>query len=107
VSSSNEDAHHPIWAPDGKTLYYTPGPGNRATRVPVNFTPTPAFGAAVRFERAFSNLAGSSDRGYDMMADGRFLSVNDPLLGEGGLHTMTVVLNWFEELKRRAPSGGS
>jgi serine/threonine-protein kinase len=106
VSSSNEDAHHPVWAPDGNTLYYTPGPGNRATRVPVTFTPAPAFGASVPFERPFSNLAGSSDRGYDMMPDGRFLSTQDPLLGDGGPRMMTVVLNWFEELKRRAPASG-
>jgi hypothetical protein len=105
VSSSTEDAHHPVWSPDGKSLYYTPGPGNRAIRVPVSFAPAPSFGAAVLFERAFSNLAGSSDRAYDMMADGRFLSITDQLLAEGGLTTMTVVLNWFEDLKARVPAG--
>jgi Tol biopolymer transport system component len=105
VSNSTEDAHHPVWSPDGKVLFYTPGPGNRAIRVPVTFTPAPSFGAAVVFERAFTNLASSSDRAYDMMPDGRFLSVTDPLLAEGGLGSMTVVLNWFEELKARVPAG--
>jgi Tol biopolymer transport system component len=106
VSSANEDAHHPVWSPDGKVLYYTPGPGNRATRVPVTFSPAPAFGTPSAFERPFTNLASSSDRGYDMMPDGRrFLSVTDPLLAAGGLGSMTVVLNWFEELKARVPVG--
>lgn len=105
VSNSGEDAHHPVWSPDGRVLFYTPGPGNRAMRVPVTFTPAPAFGTAVMFERAFSNLASSSDRAYDMMPDGRFLSVTDPLLSEGALRSMTVVLNWFDELKARVPAG--
>jgi serine/threonine-protein kinase len=106
VSVSTEDAHHPVWSPDGTVLYYTPGPGNRATRVPVTFNPAPAFGTPSAFERPFTNLASSSDRGYDMMPDGRrFLSVTDPLLAAGGLGSMTVVLNWFEELKARVPVG--
>jgi Tol biopolymer transport system component len=105
ASSTAEDAHHPVWSPDGKVLYYTPGPGNRAIRVPVAFASTPAFGAATMFERPFTNLASSSDRAYDMMPDGRFLSITDPLLAEGGLGSMTVVLNWFEELKAKVPAG--
>ncbi len=40
-----------------------------------------------------------------MMPDGKFLSITDELLGEGGLGSMTVVLNWFEELKARVPAG--
>jgi hypothetical protein len=41
-----------------------------------------------------------------MMPDGRhFLSVTDPLLSDAGLGSMTLVLNWFEELKARAPAG--
>jgi hypothetical protein len=39
-----------------------------------------------------------------MMPDGRFLSVTDPV-PEGALGSMTVVLNWFEELKARVPAG--
>ncbi len=40
-----------------------------------------------------------------MMPDGHFLSVTDPPLSEAGLGSMTIVLNWFEELKARAPAG--
>jgi serine/threonine protein kinase len=105
ISSSTEDAHHPVWSPDGKELFHTPGPGNRAIRVPVTFMPSPAFGSAVLFERAFSNLAASSDRAYHMMADGRFLSITDLLLTESGLTSMTIVLNWYEELKAERRSG--
>jgi len=104
VSNSSEDAHHPVWSPGGKALFYTPGPGNRTIRVPVTFTPATAIGTATVIERAFTNLASSSDRSYDMMPDGHFLSVTDPLLSEAGLGSMTIVLNWFEELKARAPA---
>ena len=27
VSPLNDDAHHPVWSPDGNDLFYTPGPG--------------------------------------------------------------------------------
>jgi len=104
VSKSSEDAHHPVWAPDGGQIYYTPGPGNRSVAVTVTFTPTVSFGEPRIFERPFSNLASSSDRPYDMMPDGkRFLAVTDPLAAETGLNTIVVALNWFEELKSRAP----
>jgi serine/threonine protein kinase/Tol biopolymer transport system component len=105
ASNSLEDAHHPLWSADGTELFYTPGPGSRLIRVPVTFTPSVSFGAASVIERPFSNLASSSDRPYDMTRDGRFFSLTDPLLAAGGLHSITVVLNWFAELRALAPSG--
>jgi hypothetical protein len=38
-------------------------------------------------------------------ANGRFLSITDPLLVQGGVGSMPVVLNWFEELKAKVPAG--
>jgi serine/threonine protein kinase/Tol biopolymer transport system component len=105
ASNSLEDAHHPLWSADGTELFYTPGPGSRLIRVPVRFTPSLSFGTASVIERPFSNLASSSDRPYDMTRDGHFLSLTDPLLAAGGLHSITVVLNWFAELRALAPSG--
>jgi Tol biopolymer transport system component len=103
ISASTEDAHHPVWGPDGRDLFYTPGPGNRTMRVPVTFTPAPEFGSAGPLERPFGNLASSSDRPYDMMPDGRnFLGVTDPQAVDAGLHSIVVVRGWFEELKARA-----
>jgi hypothetical protein len=64
------------------------------------------LGTASVLERAYTKLPSSSDRAYDMMPDGRhFLSLTDPLLSDAGLGSMTIVLNWFEELKARAPAG--
>jgi Tol biopolymer transport system component len=105
ASNSLEDAHHPLWSADGTELFYTPGPGSRLIRVPVTFAPSVSFGTASVIERPFSNLASSSDRPYDMTPDGHFLSLTDPLLAAGGLHSITVVLNWFAELRALAPTG--
>ena len=45
-------------------------------------------------------------RGYDLLPDGRILSVS-PAAGDGTSGTtandIRVVLNWFEELKRLVP----
>jgi hypothetical protein len=102
VSNSGEDAHHPLWSPDGTELFYTPGPGSRMMRVPVTFTPAVSFGTATALERPFSNLASSSDRPYDIMREGqRFLGLTDPLMTAEGMRSVTVVLNWSEELKDR------
>jgi hypothetical protein len=45
-------------------------------------------------------------RGYDVLPDGRFISLS-PLPGDvdgPSRAEVRVVLNWFEELKRLAPS---
>jgi hypothetical protein len=42
--------------------------------------------------------------GYDVAADGRFLMVQ-PLAPEPPPIAFEVVLNWFEELRRRVPAG--
>ncbi|HEX5473350.1 MAG TPA: protein kinase [Vicinamibacterales bacterium] len=102
VSGTGEDAHHPVWAPDGTAIFYTPGPGTRITRVPVTLTPSVSFGAASVLPRPFANLAGSSDRPYDVARDGtHFLSVTDPIVSNKGLRSITVVTHWFEELNAR------
>jgi serine/threonine-protein kinase len=99
VSNSSEDAHHPIWSPDGTALFYTPGPGPRLMRVLLTLTPGFASGAASVVERPFANVSSSADRPYDITGDGkRFLSTSDP---DGGVRQITVVRNWFEELRAK------
>ena len=41
---------------------------------------------------------------YDVMEDGRFLVMKSPQSATVGL-PIQVVLNWFEELKQRVPTG--
>src|SRR6476661_4024148 len=55
VSPLNDDAHHPVWSPDGNDLFYTPGPGTRITRVPVTRGPGFSFGTPTTINRPFTN----------------------------------------------------
>lgn len=42
---------------------------------------------------------------FDVSPDGqRFLMLKEPEQPQGGLNQINVVLNWFEELKRRVPA---
>jgi hypothetical protein len=41
---------------------------------------------------------------FDVAPDGRFLMIEDQPEG-GPLSRMAVVLNWFEELKTKVPTG--
>ena len=96
---------HPLWAPDGKSIFYVPSAARSTVSVPITTRPAVAFGRAVELPRAPKPLLLAPDvRGYDVLPDGRFISVVPT--SEDGSAPMTefrVVLNWFEELKRLAP----
>jgi hypothetical protein len=102
ISGANDDAHHPLWSPDGKDLFYTPGPGSRITRVSVTKGPGFAFGTPTTLNRLFANNAGNADRPYDMTRDGKqFLSVSDPAADSGQGDSINVVVNWFSDLRAK------
>lgn len=75
----------------------------------VEGTAAPAFGKPVRIlDKAYvsgSTVLGIPLRGYDVSPDGRrFLVIKEqPLASEppAPLSSMTVVLDWFEELRTR------
>ena len=100
--------YHPLWAPDGKRIFYVPNASRPVVAVPVTTSPTIAFGSPIEPSRSpRPDLAAPEMRGYDYLADGRFISLSrafgegtsTPLSGE-----VRVVINWFEELKRRVPT---
>jgi eukaryotic-like serine/threonine-protein kinase len=97
--------YHPLWAPDGKSIFYVPGSSRSTVSVPVTTQPSIAFGAPVELSRAPTpGLLSLDGRGYDVLQDGRFLSVSQqesPASATRG--ELRVVLNWFEELKRLVP----
>jgi serine/threonine-protein kinase len=88
--------YHPAWAPDGKRLFYVPESFEPMVAVPFTTTPTVAFGAAdpMRFQQ---ELPSWQPRGYDVLPDGRLVALSLDV----GAPEIRVVLNWFEELKRR------
>jgi len=93
----------PVWARSGRELFYR----NGDQMMTVDTTTQPSFRAGaprLLFEGNF--LTGTAFRAnYDVTPDGqRFVMVQQ---GEGvsGVSQIHVVLNWFEELKRRVPAG--
>jgi serine/threonine-protein kinase len=97
----------PLWARDGRELFYLAGDG-RLTGVAVETSnSTFTTGNPVRLlERAY--LSPAPGRTYDVSPDGqRFLMIKEVGSDEGGATSeLVVVLNWFEELKRLVPAGG-
>lgn len=100
--SGEEGGGEPIWSPDGKELFYRSG--NRMMAASVETEPEfVASRPRALFEGSYRGV-NSQPRGYqyyDISPDGqRFLMVK---LGED-TSQINVVLNWFEELKRLAPT---
>jgi hypothetical protein len=107
-------SHHPLWSFDGREMIYVSGPGLISAR---EITLKGAF--SVGKPRMLDGLAGlmptapptADARTFDRLPDGRFISSADPLLRPSGGYGIAgapteidVVLNWFEELKQRAPT---
>jgi serine/threonine-protein kinase len=109
ISTNAEDGHHPVWSSDGKELYYNPAPGTKIVAVTVMPSPGFAFGPAPPVAKAFLSSSGLVERTYDVARDGkRFLgliSAGAASSSAGGAPRpeLRVVLNWFDELKTRAP----
>ena len=85
----------------------TPAAG-RFEVVPVTTQPTFAFGNPVAMPRPFRNNSIGSLRDWDIAPDGKFLGLVTPGSVASGAPVapeIRVVVNWFEELASRAPTG--
>ena len=97
----------PLWSRDGKELFFVPAPGQLHGRQRED-------GTKLHFhESGRMSLEDSgcpilpTPRTFDMpMPDGRIVGVGPPGQSQGGSGPaqIHVVLNWFEELKARAPT---
>ena len=60
---------------------------------------------AVLFRRATSRAQQTSNiiNSYDVAPDGRFVMIDEEVAPYSDTH-LNVVLNWFDELKRRVPT---
>jgi Tol biopolymer transport system component len=96
----------PLWAPGGRELFYL-SPGGRLMVVPVQTASSFAAGSAeILFDEPyFVGGVGILGRTYDISPDGRrFLMIKESEEATSASLSMTVVLNWFEELKARVPT---
>jgi eukaryotic-like serine/threonine-protein kinase len=97
----------PLWAPNGRELFYLDA-GRYLTAVPVQTSPTFSRGNPTKLlnTRYFT----SQVRNFDVTRDGqKFLMIKessetDNKTSASAPGTMTVVVNWIEELK--AKTGG-
>jgi hypothetical protein len=93
-----------VWSSDGKELYYSPGAG-RLVAMTVVASQGFGCGPAPPLTRPFTNAPGVVERTYDVARDGkRFLGLTSTTAPAGPTRPeIRVVLNWFDELKARAP----
>ena len=95
---SNSGGRSPVWAPDGRELFYR-DLGGRVLGVPVQTDSTFEFGdPAVLFEGQYLQ---QGHRSYDISPDGlRFLMVKE----DGSAPEQIIVVeSWFAELQRLVP----
>jgi serine/threonine protein kinase len=100
---STDGGAEPVWNRNGRELFFRSG----AKMMAVDITTQPAFSAGtprMLFDKQYvSTSAPQTFRYFDVSPDGqRFLMVKQ---GEQAPTQISVVLNWPEDLKRRAPAG--
>ncbi len=100
VQISTEGGSEPVWSRNGKELFYRAG--KRLLVVTMGAGAAPGK-PKVLFEGDFR--VGDRIPGYDVSPDGQrfyFIQTNRQTEQRGKLD---IVLNWFDELKRRVPAG--
>jgi eukaryotic-like serine/threonine-protein kinase len=101
---STEGGTEPVWNPNGHELFYRSGDKMMA----VEISSQSGFSAGkprILFEGGYlpSTVAQPN---YDISPDGqRFLMVKPGEQAQGAPTQINVVLNWFEELKQKVPTG--
>lgn len=101
---STEGGTEPVWNRNGRELFYRSG--NRMMAVDVELQPTFTVGKPRMLFQGeyFASVFPFTGTAYDVSADGqRFLMVKQTEQTAAAVQ-MNVVVNWFEELKRRVPT---
>ena len=100
---SVDGGSEPVWSRSGNELYFRRGTNLMAVSIGRGPQDEPRVGQPVRLlEGAYEQDASSGHANFDVGDETRpFLMVQNA----GGLrtHRMTVVLDWFNELRRRVP----
>jgi hypothetical protein len=98
---STDGGNEPLWARNGRELFYRNGDKVMA----VDITTQPSFQAGtprMLFEGEYERR--NNETNFDISPDGqRFLMIKPSEQQAQAATQIHVVLNWFEELKRRVP----
>ena len=105
VTISTDGGRLPVWAPDGRELFYRGPRGMMVVPVLETESTFRAGDPSVLFETQY--YFARSRRTYDLAPDGqRFLMVKEGAATDDSAAPAVqihVVLNWFEELRARVP----
>ncbi|HKW25567.1 MAG TPA: protein kinase [Terriglobales bacterium] len=102
---STDGGTEPVWNPRGRELFYRNGDKMMVVDVTATKTTLTAGKPRLLFEGEYLPTPATTPN-YDVSSDGQqFLMVKAGGTGEVAPTQINVVLNWFEELKRRVPSG--
>jgi len=101
---STEGGTEPVWNPNGRELFYRSGDKMMA----VDIATQPSFAAGkprVLFQGQYVPSP-TTPSNYDVAPDGqRFLMLKPSEQAQAAPTQINVVLNWFEELKQKVPTG--
>ncbi len=102
---STEGGTEPVWNRNGRELFYRSGDKMMA----VDITTQPSFSAGkprMLFEGPVPADPVRRSANYDVSPDGqRFLMLKPVEQAQAAPTQINVVLNWFEELKQKVPTG--
>jgi Tol biopolymer transport system component len=107
IQVSRDGGHSPLWARNGKQLFYLSNGFRQVWVCDVIDIKIPSFGSPrLLFEKDNNYLFGSIPiRGYDIsLDDERFLTVQTQEQPPKSATEMILIQNWFEELTRLAPT---
>jgi hypothetical protein len=95
------------WSPNSREMFFQSADGRRILAVPVTLGAKLAVGMPkIVFEGPYFP-AGPGIRGFEVMPDGSFLLLKAASVPQpNSAATVTIVQNWFEELKRLVPVSG-
>jgi Tol biopolymer transport system component len=101
---STEGGTEPVWNPNGRELFYRSS--NKMMAVDIATQPSFAAGKPRMLFAGQYEPTPFTNPNYDVSPDGqRFLMLKPNEQAEAAPTQINVVLNWFEELKRRVPTG--
>jgi serine/threonine-protein kinase len=96
----------PVWAPDGKAIFYVQGDAMMAVSIEADETKITAGVPRKLFDFPPGRRAERDLRTFDITPDGkRFVLMRSASPGMGR-RQINVVLNWSQELQSRIPTGG-
>ena len=99
---------NPVWARNQRELFYlSPTDSGKFAMVMVDITPGAEFKHGQPRQLFAGDYAPTNPmRSYDITPDGQhFIMLRREPMPDQRVTKLTVVLNWFDELRRRAPAG--